>query len=140
MREYIKQIKDIFGQQCDFRVDEKAAASPITHALTSGYSDLFRNNFIERLKRLDRVYSDNDGNRAAILNVLSRLALKRNWAGAFAELSAYDYLNLRMDAGRRAVVLNKIPSVTTLARYSGKGACIFSLPRIEYDDFEFDNY
>ncbi|HYX51378.1 MAG TPA: hypothetical protein VE843_16650, partial [Ktedonobacteraceae bacterium] len=81
----------------------------------------FRNNFIERLKRLDKIYSENEDSRAAILRVLSRLALKRNWAGAFAELSAYDYLNQRVDAGRRPTVLNKIPGVTTLARYCGKG-------------------
>lgn len=121
VEEYIEQVRNIFGQQCDFHLDEKAAASPISQAFTSDYAGLFKNNFIQRLKRLNKIYPEVDSNRVALLTLLKKVALKRNWAGAFAELSAYDYLNLRAAEWQRPMVLNKVPSVVTLARYWGKG-------------------
>jgi hypothetical protein len=123
MREYIEQVRNIFGRQCDFRLREEEPASPIAQAVAAKYSDLFRDNFIERLKRLNKVYSEANHNRAVIITLLKKAALKRNWAGAFAELSAYDYLNLKVDDGRRPVSLNKIPTTMTLGRYwrNGRG-------------------
>jgi hypothetical protein len=121
MKEYIEQVTNIFGQQCDFQLDEKASASAIAQVFASNRYGLFKDNFIKRLKRLDKIYSRSDSNRAAIMMLLKKVALKRNWAGAFAELSAYDYLNLSVDDGRRPIALNKIPAETTLARYWEKG-------------------
>lgn len=121
MKEYIEQVRNIFGQQCGLRLSEREQASPIAQAVASDYSDLFRNNFIERLKRLNKIYSDADNNRAVIVTLLKKAGLKRNWAGAFAELSAYDYLNLKMGDGWRPVSLDKSPATTTLGRYWGGG-------------------
>jgi len=53
----------------------------------------FKSAFIERLKRLASLYSDQESSRSHILETLNLLAYNSNWEGAYAELVAFDFLN-----------------------------------------------
>lgn len=55
----------------------------------------FRKAFHRRLNRLSAVYPPGDAHRRVIRTLLMReLPQPSNWQGAYAELAAYDYLNL----------------------------------------------
>jgi hypothetical protein len=41
MKEYMEQVTNIFGQQRDFRLNDRLSASPIAQAFASDYSNLY---------------------------------------------------------------------------------------------------
>ncbi len=90
-------IDSIFGENtARFEtIDVKSTDSNnVLKALNSNDNFLkFGENFVARLKRLNKIYSRNDCNRLSLINQINLIADKKNWEGAFAELTSFDCLN-----------------------------------------------
>ncbi len=121
IQEYMEQVAKVCGQQISFRLSSDLSASPVSAAFTSDHFRAFKRNFLNRVRRLIKAYGAQEENRKAIIDKIKNVGLKRNWAGAFAELSAYDYLSFNEYGLLNSVILNKVPDTTTLARYLGNG-------------------
>ncbi len=119
INEYIEQVTKVCGQQPSFRLRRNRSASPIADAFVSNYLATFQKNFLNRVERLCKAYGAQEENRKVIIKLIENTCFKRNWPGAFAELSAYDYLNFGEEILLNPVVLSKVPDTNTLGRYLG---------------------
>lgn len=99
--------------------DEKSdATNEVIGALNSpdGY-ETFRRNFTARLQRLGAVYSPGHPLRQPFLRAVNDVARTKNWEGAYAELSAYDYFHAQNHWMKPTIELDKdIDGSRTFAR------------------------
>ena len=109
------------------------ATNPVTAALNhSGFSS-FRSISFGRFKRLATRYPKPDSSRSHLLNSLNEVASGENWAGAYAELVAFDFLNSDQDWLLTPITLSKtVPASETLAGALGNKNANFDGV---YDDF-----
>ncbi|MBC7000115.1 hypothetical protein [Cytophaga sp. FL35] len=89
---YKKILEDIFKQKIKF--SNNNIENNCIGALKSkdDYS-VFRNNFIERLKRINAYFSDSEDTITEVINTAKQLGQTKGykWAGAYSELVALDY-------------------------------------------------
>lgn len=98
-------------------------ANAITGALHNKDFDPFRTNFSDRLKRLAGIYRGADGNRIHLLNTVNEVASQKNWEGAYAELTAFDFFNSDKDWLGEPIELSKtMPAQDALAGAFGQQA------------------
>ncbi len=105
--EYYRDLIDsIFGVGVASRSQDEKYSNIIIGALNHKTEfKSFSNCFIERLKRLNKVYPNADANRKNIIDQLNLIA-SDNWEGAYSELAAFDFLNQECDAKIAPIDLN----------------------------------
>ncbi len=78
-------------------------------------SECFEKRTVTKLKRLYDTYANNNYSKNIILNNIKKL-FKNNWDGAYAELTAYDLLNLALNNPCK-IQINDISKKNTLAQF-----------------------
>lgn len=97
-----------------------SASNNIIGALNHVQFGTFRQSFLSRLSRLARVYPVGHASRPKLFETLNEVASERNWAGAYAELVAYDFLNSTPDWLDAPIELSRtVPAAHTLASSLG---------------------
>ncbi|WP_444906008.1 hypothetical protein ACJJIR_15410 [Microbulbifer sp. SSSA008] len=135
---YKKIIDDIFGIgvcTIDTSIDNK---NNVIGALVSDQYTTFTTNFLYRLRRLSKIYSENEHLRDSIQQAVNQVADINNWDGAFSELTVLDYFFSFPDTGAEHLKLDvTIPAAETLA--SEMGFCNANLDgHFSNFDFYFD--
>lgn len=117
---YKKIIDGIFGAgvcTIDTSIDNK---NNVIGSLVSDQFTTFTTNFLNRLKRLSKIYSENKHLRDSIQHAVNQIADINNWDGAFSELTVLDYFFSFPDTGAEHLKLDvTIPATETLASEMG---------------------
>lgn len=95
--EYQKMVDSIFGNDI-INVDKTKFGNNIigTWSYKNEFND-FKQNFSDRLKRLQAIYKDAD-NVTVIHNLVKNIGDNKNWEGIYAELVAYDVMHTEYNA------------------------------------------
>lgn len=114
LENYKSIVENEFGDSvCSFDTSTEVT-NPIMGALNNSNYTIFANNFINRLKRLNKIYTAPDDNRSHLINTINQIAKSNNWRGAFAELTAYDFFNNQFLENRtclsKPIMLNRYVS------------------------------
>jgi len=133
---YKRTIDKIFGIgvcTIDINVDNK---NNVIGALVSDQFSTFTTNFLDRLKRLSTIYSENEHLRNSIQQAVNQVADINNWDGAFSELTVLDYFFSFPDTGAEYLKLDvTVPAAETLASEMG-----FSNANLDGHFSNFDLY
>jgi len=94
LAKYASLINEIFGPGTATFDTNSSVTNEVIGAWKHpcNFSDFIRN-FTARLRRLKAIYSNRPDYLKDILVQVNEIANNKNWQGAFAELSAFDYLN-----------------------------------------------
>ena len=128
--EYQKMVDSIFGNDI-INVDKTKFGNNIidTWSHKNEFND-FKQNFSDRLKRLQAIYKDAD-NVTVIHNLVKNIGDNKNWEGIYAELVAYDVMHTEYNA---EVKLDVSQNATfALAEKLGKR-------NVNYDIHMFEDY
>jgi hypothetical protein len=89
---YERIVNDVFGPEKVRIRSSGSVANSVISALNDDKYQTFAMNFRNRLERLNKIYKGSDQLRNLISKVCN-IADNNNWEGAYAELTAYDFLN-----------------------------------------------
>jgi len=90
---YSSIIDNIFGTGTTTFDIKEQHSNKVIGALNHSQFNNFKENFIERLKRLKKIYTPHPTFLKEILVQVNEIQSLKNWDGAFAELAAFDHLN-----------------------------------------------
>ena len=128
LENYAEIINCVFGNEtATFDVSSNQSNS-IIGALNHDQFLTFKNNYIERLKRIKKIYGNDPELLTPILVQVNEVASKKNWQGAYAELAAFDQLNKDFISDQYSLLNPIVSDVTesktfTYADELGKQAC-----------------
>lgn len=117
---YKRIIDDIFGAGVCTIDTSPYNKNNVIGALDSDQFTTFTTNFLDRLKRLSKIYAENEHLRDSIQQALNQVADINNWDGAFSELTVLDYFFSFPDTGAEHLKLDvTVPATETLASEMG---------------------
>lgn len=113
-------IDEIFGIGTTTFDITKQHSNRVIGALNHTQFSNFKENFIERLKRLKKKYTQHPEYLKEILVQVNEIQSLKNWDGAFAELAAFDHLNSTDELFEPINPNVTLPSSKSLAKELGK--------------------
>jgi hypothetical protein len=124
LENYKKIIEDVFGKGSTTFDTKSKATNNIIGALNSNNYQEFNNCFKARLRRLNTIYSTKDFDRKNLIDQVNLISKENNWAGAYSELAAYDFMNFNLPQRNylhSSVKLNQdVLNARTFAKELGK--------------------
>lgn len=121
VRKLYKQIiDDIFGENVCHIDTISNDTNDVIGALAHEQFDNFTSAFKARLKRVAKIYHDNEKLRDSIRQAINQIADKNNWDGAYSELVVLDYfIEFTNTAAEHLSLDVTIPASDTLASEMG---------------------
>ena len=126
LENYKNIIDQYFGQNISTFDVTSNASNKVIGALNNSQFSQFQLCFKKRLERLNRIYTKNDNNRKQVIDTLNLIANEKNWEGAYAEITGYDFFNSGKGSLSLPIEIDKtVDAKETLANELGKANANF---------------